>query len=852
VLRALPQDRLPPFGAVVLLLAACRGRIPEAEDFPGDPGTPGHLEDSARRASIDASLAELKRVASLPDALRANLAAKCALARAVFESAPPQPFGRLQNLRDDVFDQVDPSEFSSYDDPTDDEKHRCLHLVASGLRRHTVESLTIRLRTGLDALPEASPGAVSLPAVQARRLLEELLHDPELRPLAMAARQLMAATQLPRHLHVSDDLAVGGVSDISNRGSIDRLLLSELAHDDLTLAARVALREALYLRHEPPEHQPPLSRCLLIDSGIRLWGLPRLILVAAALAFVAEDLKLESLRAWRPSGRGWVPVNLLSREGLIEHLEALDIDPHPGEALDSLAGMLDADPTAQSILLTHPDVFSDPVFRRRLDKAERPPDFICTLDRQGRFTLHAAPFHSRAPIAESLLDVESLFLEPSARGLWGASAEAENLPAFIKVDPCPMLLPIPGRVDYWFLAADDRCIAALSDRKLVEYDPRDSHIGGRVLCPKLPPGRKLWAEEIDGAVFLVQAGSTRRPNRWVRCRRGDPAEAIDLCGGEPACAVIRFDRVLLVIREHDVYAYGLDDAKLLDRKVSPSRWHRGRYFSSLQQFHLAHWDGRRIEFQPVPVPAQLGLSGIVALFDRAGLEGPWALNHLCQAFPLQGDQKIQIPLPLGQSAHPRNVHVSRDGHRIQLTIPNLGWSQVFDLESGRALPKPGRGGESDLTDPWPTLPAHPLTRSFDAVAIVASTLFLRSRKGDRFAIEVDDQNRWRMTPDPNASDAPWLPFEPIARSHPEIHGCHLQAAATARGGSVCLDSRGLLHLRSANSNAPEATLSLGPGRLAIWTTADGVCGPAFFMPPGSRAAHPELAARTLSQLIAEL
>ena len=39
-------------------------------------------------------------------------------------------------------------------------------------------------------------------------------------------------------------------SDISNRGPLDRLLLSESAHDDLTLAVRIALNEALYLRRE--------------------------------------------------------------------------------------------------------------------------------------------------------------------------------------------------------------------------------------------------------------------------------------------------------------------------------------------------------------------------------------------------------------------------------------------------------------------------------------------------------------------------------------------------------------------------------------------------------------------------
>ena len=66
------------------------------------------------------------------------------------------------------------------------------------------------------------------------------------------ARQLMAAVTLPRRLADPEEIAMGGVSDISNRGPLDRLLLTELVHDDLTLAVRVSSNEALYLRRESP------------------------------------------------------------------------------------------------------------------------------------------------------------------------------------------------------------------------------------------------------------------------------------------------------------------------------------------------------------------------------------------------------------------------------------------------------------------------------------------------------------------------------------------------------------------------------------------------------------------------
>jgi len=121
----------------------------------------------------------------------------------------------------------------------------------------------------------------------ARRLIARLHQDPELGGIARIAHQLLAAIHLPRSLSDREDLPVGGVSDISNRGPLDRLLLSELAHDDVTLALRIALNEALYLRRETPPRSPPRRRAVLIDAGIRLWGVPRVFATAVALSLAA-------------------------------------------------------------------------------------------------------------------------------------------------------------------------------------------------------------------------------------------------------------------------------------------------------------------------------------------------------------------------------------------------------------------------------------------------------------------------------------------------------------------------------------------------------------------------------------
>src|SRR6185369_9902716 len=159
--------------------------------------------------------------------------------------------------------------------------------------------------------------------------------------LARAARDLMAAIRLPRRLAEPEEMAIGGVADISNRGPLDRLLLSELAHDDLTLATRVALNEALYLRREPPSREPPTTLGVLLDSGLRLWGLPRLFAAAVALALVARERQHARISVWRAHERDVRQVDLLTRQGLISHLAELETNCNPAEALAAFAAKCD-------------------------------------------------------------------------------------------------------------------------------------------------------------------------------------------------------------------------------------------------------------------------------------------------------------------------------------------------------------------------------------------------------------------------------------------------------------------------------------------------------------------------------
>src|SRR6185295_15446117 len=123
------------------------------------------------------------------------------------------------------------------------------------------------------------------------------------------------------------------------------------AYDDDTLAARIALNEALYLRREPPAANPPPRRVLLIDVGIRMWGLPRIFATAAAMALAATADPHAELATYRVAGDVADAADLTSRKGLIKHLAVLRPDPHPAAAMQSIETG-DVEDTAEPAALT--------------------------------------------------------------------------------------------------------------------------------------------------------------------------------------------------------------------------------------------------------------------------------------------------------------------------------------------------------------------------------------------------------------------------------------------------------------------------------------------------------------------
>jgi len=835
ILEWLAPNGLPPFGAVVFLLAACRGKVAVVEDLvhkpPPQQSAALALEISRLsagrqqlKAQLAAALAELSKVAQLPAELKNNPKARCILAEAVFESARVERHVDAREILGGWEGPFTDNDFQEIDFGRGRSNHiRQIHIVAEGLKHHSAESLALRLQTGLGTLPK--PANVDLAtAEQARKLIEELSRDGEFGAVARAARELMAAVRLPRRLGEREQLAIGGVSDITNRGPLDRLLLSELAHDDLTLSVRVALNEALYLRREPPVREPPGTLALLLDSGVRLWGTPRLLVMAVALALLARDKQHNTVLAWRAHGRTLEPVDLFSREGLIQHLSTLETDAQPGEALPAFAGSLTAGEQSQSVLITHRDTLADPEFRRRLARHRGTPGFIAVVDGGGRFELHVLPLTGRPPLCEADLDLSRILADQKAIPPLKVAVDPA-LPAIFGLQPLPFLLPLTAPIDNWAKDHDGNYFAATQSNQLAKFQSQEK--GVRFLSYDSPPGKIIWMECVNEMVYLVKESRNQRPARLCsQAASGGTLRSADLVSGEDILAVHRYGETLLLIRAHDVRAYALNDGRLLGRAVNPHNWSHGRFFRGQKQFYFAGWNGTAVQFQPVDLPHRFTPSVIAGIFDREGLEDPWFIHKDGTLFNLPGIEQGKLPMPAYASFGINAIRISRDGQRILASVAD-DWVRLKDLPTGIVTQIPPHAFKAVNLNPAPPIPGWNLYRATEMISVLPAGLAIcgRSQRWRKLCltdkIEIVD-----LTPEEQGRLS-----EKIVLGKPvklESHGCFLRTAEWPNGSRVMFDTHGMLHLKSRDPQTPEVSLVLSAQEVAGWTSEGKVCGPSFF------------------------
>lgn len=872
VVERLAPRGLPPFDEILLLFASCRWDSAPSTDliiamFESDTGADG--ETSSWPYEAFSSIDQMWR---LPADVREPLEAKALLAEVVFETRPPVVSPEVARVIVELLETASPTGFRQRVEflgiTRSGTLRQSVDYLIRGMGRVDVESLRLRRRTGLDVSPQPAKTDEE-PASSPGELIARLSEDLELGGMARLARNLLAVTDLPRSVSDSDELPLGGVSDIGNRGSFDRLLLSELAQDDLTLSVRVALNEALYLRRESPPRNPPQRRLILIDSGLRMWGVPRVYAAAVALAFAARTAKGAESAAWRAAGEALELVDLRTREGLVKHLEALEATLHPGAALSGfVCEMEQGSEPPEAVLITEADSLNDDDFERAL--AEHAPArlFLATVRRNGEFRLWLRTPHGRKLIREATLDLERILFEPAPRHTPRVpliDKSQQPLPAIFQVRPFPLRIPhrlYPKRV-FFFNDSRDRSVmmSRAVDGRLTLWDEPSQ--GPRQIAEGVPGGPVLWScvsrdERI--AEYLVQSTPQARP-QLVRVRLSDGnihVKPLNWVDDAVLGASHQGDLLILTGRERSGFvgarrggvsaAYHRSTGEMAgalahsEDSIQPgSRFVLSKYrVQSSEKPKLTHvcWTGDELEAVPVSTsfpeksqidPMSLIMSVITggAVFQIRGTDGPFAIQRSGSLLDLSSGEGRPLSLDLGPPMKVWDVEAEGATVIVEAEVSSAGRGKGFKpgrfavhVRSGEAVPI---AAAYTTINQWrvanhPPMPTQ--RRRWKGIAAVGSQLFLQSRRWTWWSI--DSQLKLNA-----ATDSPTgiRQFVEMPRGTPY----RMSSATWCDGSRAFVDRRGLIHLQSSGRDIPETTFVLTDQGISGWCADGRVFGDPYFI-----------------------
>lgn len=854
ILERLRTQSLPPLGALALLLAACRDNWNEPTSRHGllqamltSNKRPDRVEFLKRVVS------RLDRVNQLPGELRHESRAKAELAAIVFEGqgdAPhPTTYERLLEalaIGLEVRYCTPWPKLSAIDALLRD-----LAWLDRGLDRVDEQGLRLRLRTGLDQ--GLLPVEIELPAAgSARSLIAELRDDEELGAVARLAQLLLAAVQLPTPFSQPEELPLGGVTDISNRGPLDRLLLSELAHDGLTLAVRVAMNEALYLRRETPPHAPTRRRLVLLDSGLRMWGVPRVFAAAVGLALAAGANPRVEVRVFRAEGADLIPVDLTTAAGLTEHLAALDHRAHPGAALAALADAMNAaataGETADVVLVAGDDVLADRDFQRALAEARFPEIHLAAINREGLFRLQLQTPRGRKPLREAQFSLDDV-LQPRAKPAAKLLAEPKlELPAIFGAEPFPLLLSVqPEAARTWRVFGAAVWTYARDGRLLLwSHDT----LGARQAAERLPSGYLHWADPIsrDGTVRAVIGRLSERGLYALSydLKSGRYATVKLESGVEQPRAVFAREGVVFVVSDREVAAVSPASGQALGAARSGGMsHHRGPFF---KRWNEDRWDWYAVAFNGREIIWELLFNWdslfkdrikhgeLLAVFDSVHQDSAFGITSRGYLVSF-GDGAVQS---LKLSSGHLNLFVagvSRDGSKVLLDFndeKNKRQRALVDVHATSVVI-----GSPDRPEPFFDLEttefrkiARPavLRRRFEGIGVsTGGVLLLIGRRGKIWLLRFDEREQsFRLSSKPALTNvAVSRRFERVDTSADNRYA--LSPAVFADGSRAVLDARGLLHLKSSDAALPECSIVLAEGASSGWVSDGRWWGDRYFI-----------------------
>ncbi len=283
--------------------------------------------------------------------------------------------------------------------------------------------------------------------------VDELIANERTNPVGTLIRHLWGGLNIPVHSSLPSSQPLGGISDLTNKGDFDKLLISEFANDDLVFLSRLANNEALYIQREIPPQQNDLERIVLIDSSLKNWGTPKTVAFAIMLA-IARHPKTDIPCRSYVIGEQYVPVNSDTISSLIDGLSVLDTQLNAANGLRAYLNDFPPNKQQEIFVVTEKSTLKQAEMLKAITELHHAVAYWIYTDTVGNIDIYKKQQHSKRLLQHIKLPLDELWKKEASKQKVNRGAFHNDYPILFHPTGQYRFLPSPDGVDCFLLSND--------------------------------------------------------------------------------------------------------------------------------------------------------------------------------------------------------------------------------------------------------------------------------------------------------------------------------------------------------------------------------------------------------------
>ncbi|OCK53271.1 hypothetical protein BA768_01585 [Chryseobacterium sp. CBo1] len=272
--------------------------------------------------------------------------------------------------------------------------------------------------------------------------IQELIEEPKTFHIGSLIKRIWSGLKIPmRHLSPGEQ-PIGGISDMTNKGDFNRMLLSEFANEDEVFMNRVANNEALYIQREIPPEENIFERIILIDTSLKNWGTPKVLAFASAIAVIKHPKAHTECKVFA-LGQTNIQISLDKVDEVVENLNQVSPVLEVSYALEKFFNEEYTEKDLEVFFITHQENLVNPNLQKVIHENRDRLKFLVTTSSDGELNFYKHHKGTRKHIQKIVLPLHELWANPPQRRQKGENNSSKNWKKTDVPMNYPILFPTP-------------------------------------------------------------------------------------------------------------------------------------------------------------------------------------------------------------------------------------------------------------------------------------------------------------------------------------------------------------------------------------------------------------------------